>query len=798
MKEWWAARELAGLPELPGRTSGVKRKAQREVWLSRLRENQGGGFEYHVSNLPIKARIELARRWKESQATPSPRPLPQGGEGKKENFPQGREESTGCVAQSGSASAVAAANPKVAGSNPAASPFKVNYLALPEWARKRADARAEIVRAFRTLRALAGCTLTVAEFEFANRYNAGEIEVGDETRRMIPKLAAPTIRRWRTRLERRGLVGLADGRGHRRGAGAIDRTPEIRDFIVAMIADRPHLSARQVYAAFKATHQNPHPVLSRERAGEGKEETSPAKERPREGFGQRVRTSPARDERGAAQRVSQKLPSLRTVTRFMARWRREHAAELLAVTNPDAWNNRYRLAIADAASEIVRLNQRWEIDASPADAMCLDGRHCVIAVIDIYSRRVMFRVTKTVSACSATLLLRRAIKDWGVPEEVHGDNGKEFVSRHFQRALDSLAISWIPSTPFSGWEKPFVERVIGTVMHELFPMLPGFIGHSVADRQAIRSRASFGNRLGKSDADIFHVALTAEQLQTTLDRWARSVYANRPHSGLDDRTPTQAAAEWSGEVRRIGDERALDLLLAEAPSDEGMRAVGKAGIRVDGVRFFASDLAGMVGSRVRVLYDPDDMGRIYVYAAEGEFICIAENLERMGASRVDMAILAKQAQSRIRSDGRKAIRTLVNRIKPHTVLDAIIERAEGSAPAIATDAATILHETAALTAAAAAAEASSAAPSSPIYDVEALARGTRAIAELEASNPSNLPTDEELWERYQRLNASSSVSGEDRRWMTSYAGTPNCWAREFIQREKEREEEASGPLRAAG
>ena len=52
MDEWFSIQELMGLPGLPARVSGIRRKAEREGWKCRDRKGRGGGKEYHISSLP--------------------------------------------------------------------------------------------------------------------------------------------------------------------------------------------------------------------------------------------------------------------------------------------------------------------------------------------------------------------------------------------------------------------------------------------------------------------------------------------------------------------------------------------------------------------------------------------------------------------------------------------------------------------------------------------------------------------------------------------------------------------------
>jgi len=65
-QEWWSAAEIAdaGLPDLPSTKRKVNQRARDEGWdrvrgKVRRRKSQGGGFEYHYSLFPTRARLAL-------------------------------------------------------------------------------------------------------------------------------------------------------------------------------------------------------------------------------------------------------------------------------------------------------------------------------------------------------------------------------------------------------------------------------------------------------------------------------------------------------------------------------------------------------------------------------------------------------------------------------------------------------------------------------------------------------------------------------------------------------------------
>ncbi|MDX1755855.1 MAG: Mu transposase C-terminal domain-containing protein [Marinobacter sp.] len=61
MKQWLTAKELAAakLQGLPHSEKGMIEKAKRESWEAQQRMGRGGGFEYHINNLPLEARKAL-------------------------------------------------------------------------------------------------------------------------------------------------------------------------------------------------------------------------------------------------------------------------------------------------------------------------------------------------------------------------------------------------------------------------------------------------------------------------------------------------------------------------------------------------------------------------------------------------------------------------------------------------------------------------------------------------------------------------------------------------------------------
>lgn len=489
----------------------------------------------------------------------------------------------------------------------------------------RGAARAHIVNLAASFAEASGIAMRVARPAFVTLFNRGEIPVEDWVKAEIQQLSIRSLERWSGQSARDGAARLSGRYGNRKGKGAIEGDTPLHDFCLAQLAARPKLTASQLGAAIAAR------------------------------FG--------------------KVIPRRTVQRFIARVRDERADMLLAAADPDAFKNKRQVAFGSRSQSVTGLNQVWEIDATPADVMTTDGRrNTIVGLIDVFSRRAKVLVTDTPKSTATTLLIRRAIMDWGVPESIKTDNGKDFVSAHVVRALSALDIRQDVCLPFTPEGKPHVERFFGTMARDLFAILPGFVGHNVADRKAIEARRTFATRLGESDR-IVDVDLSAAELQSQCDRWIDTIYHRRPHAGLGT-TPLLKAAEWPERVTTIDDERVLDVMLMEAPDTEGARTVTKKGLRVENALFIAPELGAHVGARVHVRLDPADMGRVVVYDEDGAFICMAECPARTGLDRREVAIQAKAIQKSRHRDLRQEMKRLKAQAKPHRIADEILAHRE--------------------------------------------------------------------------------------------------------------------------
>jgi hypothetical protein len=602
MKEWFSAADLAGLPGLPTTDRRVRDFAKRNKWQTR-RKQKGKGVEYHIGSLPKEARTEIGVQQIKAKRTTSTQAQAGAAAGRRmavSNAMQKRCDRMG----------------REQGLN--------GYLNLDEKGRNRADARAAILVAMREFSVTSALSGRRAVDSFAAKYNLGEITLEDWIHAEVETVTAATLYRWQKKFDKEGLAALAGNYKGQAGRSLIDRQPDLRDYIVAMMTDFPHTTASHVMKAIKAHFAH----------------------------------------------TDVELPSKRRLEVWISNWKKDNKSLHTAVANPDAWKNQYMVAFGSYSEDVTRLNQRWELDSTPADVMLLDGRYSVIGAIDVYSRRLKLIVSRTSKAASVGQLLRLCFLDWGIPEEIKTDNGSDYTSRFIKGVIHSLDIQQSLCKPFSGWEKPHIERTFRTFAHDLVELLPGYIGHNVAERSAIEARRSFADRLFQKDTQV-DVRMTAQEFQKFVDEWVDNIYMEQHHEGIKD-TPANKVRKWAEPIRKITDERALDVLLAGAP-DTCTRTVTKSGLQIDGINYIAPELGMHVGDVVRVAYT-ESLGKVFIFTDEG-FLCIAEAPEYTGIDRKLVASHAKIKQREAVQAKRRELKAAARKIGTKDAADEILTHA---------------------------------------------------------------------------------------------------------------------------
>ena len=202
-------------------------------------------------------------------------------------------------------------------------------------------------------------------------------------------------------------------------------------------------------------------------------------------------------------------------------------------------------ALGVSNHRVNSINQIVEIDATSIDAIidtsilarelglevesveAWQKRFVLIGLIDTYSGVCSFHISDTENSLGVSRAIAKYIMKYGKPKIIKSDNGSAFVSRYIKEVLLRLDIQSERTPAYSGWCKPFVERNFARLQNHLTEWLKGYIGHSVAQRQAIEfffSRAQRRLKRGqKSNQKDLH---TLNEIALKIDEYADSFMNN--------------------------------------------------------------------------------------------------------------------------------------------------------------------------------------------------------------------------------------------------------------------------------
>ena len=471
-----------------------------------------------------------------------------------------------------------------------------------------------------------GGELCPAVEAFCQAWNAGAIDAPASVRDRWPRFTRwRTVLEWHNALQNHGGAGLVRAAPANAGQYEVLRG-ELGQMVLAFLHDMPHLGATQ------------------------------------------IRRQIERSGRFAS------LPTERAFRRGLAHWKAHNRQLLSAVTNPDQWRSHYQSAAGSRSEAVLAPNDLWEQDGTRGELELADGRRWTITgTIDVRSRRLIFKLSASPRAAVVMALTREAIAAWGVPRAIKTDNGSDYVAGQYDLALTQLGIAHPLCDPFQPQQKPHIERAIGTLLHDLYELLPGYLGHNVMERRDIEVRKSFAERLMKrgGDAEVVKLRLSPEQLQAIIDNWLADYHA-RPHGGLNGRSPNEVLADWAGTVHLV-DERALDVFLAPA-SKNGLRTVTKKGIKLDHGWFNCAELGGLEGHEVQVKQLEADLGTCYVFDLAGRYIGTALDHARLGVSAAEVAAERRERQKQLLAAQKAEMKANARAVKPQELVLSILQR----------------------------------------------------------------------------------------------------------------------------
>lgn len=279
----------------------------------------------------------------------------------------------------------------------------------------------------------------------------------------------------------------------------------------------------------------------------------------------------------------------------------------------------------------------------------------MVAFQDIYSGRVLaWRIDVSANSTAVMLAAGELIENWGIPEHVLLDNGREFAAKsitggsatrfRFKVREDDLPglftglgckIHW--ATPYSGQSKP-IERAFRD-MCQAIAKDPRLAGAYTGNRPDAKPE-NYGSRAIELEEFLRVLSEGIEEHNTRQGRRSEVAYGRSFAEVFDESYASAPIRKATAEQRRLW------LLGAE-----GLRADTHSGaISFQGNEFWADWMHEVAGKRLIVRFDPANLwDGLHVYSAQNAYLGHAPCRVKAGFFSIDEA----RMQARARADWMK-------------------------------------------------------------------------------------------------------------------------------------------------
>jgi transposase InsO family protein len=273
----------------------------------------------------------------------------------------------------------------------------------------------------------------------------------------------------------------------------------------------------------------------------------------------------------------------------------------------------------------------------------MDGRlfrPWITAVQDFRSSKIVgFWPSVYPSSLSICLAFYLAVSRYGACKTIHIDNGKDYRSMvlngvtktmttyneegfleeelvEIQGSFSHFSERVTFAKPYHGSSKGRLERTFGTFAQLFSKRMAGYVGSNTVERP--------------EDAALYWRSINKKSRRTDVHRWDEFVrelasfidYFNAEWhgegAGMDGRTPDEVFAAEAVPLRPVSPD-----ILALAFSRAERRRVGRNGVRLDGVWYWAEELLAYKGQDVIVRRQLAQADEVIITTARGGAICRA-------------------------------------------------------------------------------------------------------------------------------------------------------------------------------
>lgn len=289
----------------------------------------------------------------------------------------------------------------------------------------------------------------------------------------------------------------------------------------------------------------------------------------------------------------------------------------------------------------LRALEHVNVDGHRFDVFVKDSdgsvfRPMMVAIQDVYSSKVLaWRLDKSESAVLARLAFADLFRNWGIPKACTLDNGRAFASKWITGGaktrfrfkvreeeptglLTGLGVKIHPTLPYRGQSKP-IERAFRDMCDRIakHPAMEGaYTGNS-----PVAKPENYGSRAIAWDTFVKHVDAGIAEHNARIGRRGRN-YAGRSFDQV---------FEESYKTSPVGKATPEQLRMALLAADQKMVDRQTGVIELYGNRYWSEACGTLLGQKVTVRFDPDNLGEdIHLYAQDGQYLTSAARIADTG------------------------------------------------------------------------------------------------------------------------------------------------------------------------
>jgi putative transposase len=278
---------------------------------------------------------------------------------------------------------------------------------------------------------------------------------------------------------------------------------------------------------------------------------------------------------------------------------------------------------------LLQPNDVWTADGHTFDAEVQHPMHGrpfrpeITAIIDVATRRIIgWSVSLAESALAVLDAITHAVTREGLMAIFYVDNGSGYKNDMLRNEstgiIGRLGVDMHFARPYNSQGKGVIERPWKSVFVRAAKELPSYIGADM-DREAKLSQFKITRKAIKAGGSVSLISWP--QFIAFINQHIAD-YNARPHRSLNGISPDMKLAEfvamgWEPTRLQPGEEAYLFRPQVE-------RTINRGEVSVFGNRYFSNELKEFHGDRLRIGYDVNDAGQVWIYADDGRLICTAE------------------------------------------------------------------------------------------------------------------------------------------------------------------------------